>query len=1088
MKTVNIIKMLCTAISLLLVHVMTLYGADVKNSSVWQRPESDYVIIAGEVELPFDGFWTVESVDPSTGVLSVRMKPTKKAEHFLMGPRMRDVVWEKQRKNRIYQGRGIVSDLIYTCYQYAGKHDNKGPASIDDLNQEKRYSYLKKRISKSPWSEGSGKDIEGPFVFLVPNVEFKFVQRGSQVPRKDRQIIAVELRPYVDDGKHWVGYTDRSCTREEIDPEFVKKHELEIRPVLTKETDIVEKPPAEIMYRLLAVREAERKDAFSIKLANRLTNKRISINWSPAKAIIGSRELEKELNAFRQETWYTYPMGSDSPLLSAWFTKDLSRPGRQRSTEAEWRRRRAEVNRRRRRGARTSVSGVLGGRAAVRETLQMQVLNESGAMPTGVTVPINTITGVTVKSHLYREMLKGEKGGSLAIADVVPHDRFFVYVAKPVALLSFLDEGSDFMSQLGGLVTSRRIDYHLKKRYLTRLGLNEQWLGLLLKSGAVKEMALTAPDMFFIDGTDITAILRVGNRQEINALLKMAGVLELSEKKITEKKTAGGDSVFWIMRDDFIIVSMSKSELEKVISLHDAKGKGSLGKSAEFCYMLTQLAPVKETRAYVFFSDPFIRRLVGPEVKIAQLRRMTARAEMEFITSRALLAKLDGMSKVSTLEDLVQKGYVSDRFLKKDYSINSDLVVRSVKYGTLAGMKTVLNTPIVHVTKSEAEAYRSYVNNYSRFWRQFFDPIAIRFDDTDDGGLEVTTFILPLIDSSIYRSMKQFIASREDGTNLQVPQFSPDPVVTLSLNLTDQAWTNITKSLSKMFMQFAPASSAMIDDFGPGIHFAVHDADPVIALGSGDIMGAFGANVMTRGRNSEMMFIPIALSVLTRPCTLAIETRNPQRTIRYLRQTAASTQKGGRGFFDMKLSFYEITGRDAWVCTFELLGMLKLRYGLEVKDGFLIIRNIPWSDSGNVVRVARDSLNGARLEVVPAGCIKQLKSLYAAGAEYERAAAMRNAGYLYPLLASGYTTIDNAPAAHYKLIGCTPIHPPGGKWLWKDYNVASSIYGSVHQPEQPDPIITEQEDPGLMKDVERLSLEMQFENTGLRTRIRWKTR
>ena len=1082
MKTVNNIKMLCTAISLLIVHVMTLYGADVKNSYVWHKPESDYVIIAGEAELPFDGFWTVESVDPSAGVLSVRMKPTKNAENFLMGPRIRDVVWEKQRKNRMNRGRDIVNDLIYACYEYAEKHDNKGPASIDDLGLKKRNSHLKKRMSKSPWSEGAGKGIEGPFVFIVPNVEFKINQRGSHVPHQDREIAAVELRPYVDDGKYWVGYTDRSCAREEINSEFVKKHELEIKPVLTKETDIVEKPPAEIMYRFLAVREAEQKDAFSIKLENRLTNKRISINWSPEKAAAGKRKLEKELNEFRQETWYTYPTGLNSPLLGAWIAKDLNTRTRQMFRGGR------SAERRRRRGARTSVSGVLGGRAAVRETLQMQALNESSSMPAGVTVPINTIKGVTVKAHPYQEMLKGKKGGSLAIATVVPRDHFFAYVAKPDALLSFLNEGSDFISQLGGLVTSRHIEYHLKKRYLMRFGLNEQWLSTLLKSGAVKEMALISPDMFFIDGTDITAVLRVGNRQEINKLLKMADVLELSEKKITEKKTTDGDSVFWIMRDDFIIVSMNKSELEKVISLHDAKGKGSLGKSAEFCYMLTQLAPVKETRAYVFFSDPFIRRLVGPEVKIAQLRRMTARAEMEFITSHALLAKLDGMSKISTLEDLVQKGYISDRFLKKDYSINSDLVVRSAKYGTLVGMNTVLNTPVAHVTKSEAEAYKSYVNNYSKFWRQFFDPIAIRFDDTDDSGLEVTTFILPLIDSSIYRSMKQFVASREDGTNLHVPQFSPDPVVTLSLNLTDQAWTNITKSLLKMFMQFAPASSAMIDDFGPGIHFAVHDADPVIALGSGDIMGAFGANLMTRGRNSEMMFIPMALSVLTRPCTLAIETRNPQRTIRYLRQTAASTQKGGRGFFDMKLSFYEITGRDAWVCSFELLGMLKLRYGLEVKDGFLIIKNIPWSDSGKVVRVADNSLNGARLEVVPAGCIKQLKSLYTAGAEYERAAAMHNAGYLYPLVASGYTTIDNAPAAHYKLTGCTPIHPPGGKWLWKDYNVASSIYGSVHQPEQPDPNITEQEDPGLMKDVERLSLEMQFENTGLRTRIRWKTR
>ena len=797
----------------------------------------------------------------------------------------------------------------------------------------------------------------------------------------------------------------------------------------------------------------------------------MSIDWDPAQAADGGKELEEELNELRKGTWRAYAMSSDSPLLGAW------------SGEGE------NAGSRRRRGERASAFGVLGGRAAVKETLQMHVLNKSATDQPGANVPLNTITGVTVKSHPYEEMLKGAKGGSLAIADLVPHDRFFVYVADPGALLPFLDDGADFMSQLGGSVTGGRIKYYLKKRYLMRLGLDEQWLNALLKSGAVSEMALTAPDMFFIDGTDITIVSRVGNSRAIHAMLRMAGVLDVSAETITESKTVGGDSVFWAMKDDLLLVGTHKSELQKMLSIHAKNGQGSLGRSAEFRYMLTQLAPTDKTRAYVFFSDPFIRRLVGPEVKIAQLRRMIARAEMELITGGALRAKLDGMSKISTLEGLVLNGYLPDHLLKEEYSIDSDLVVRSAKYGTLAGMKTVLDTPVTQVTGSEAKAYKTYVDNYSRFWRQFFDPIAIRLDDTDEDGLELTTFILPLVDSSIYSSLKQFVAAREDGAKLRVPRFSPDPVATLSLNLKEQAWSHIAGGLSEMFMKFARANPAMIDDFGPGIHFAIHDADPVIALGSGDIFGAFGANTRVLGRSKEMLLVPVALSVLTRPCTLAIETRNPQRTLRYLRQTAAAGHNGGRGWDrEVKLSFYQITGKDAWVCNFDLLGILKLRYGLEVKDGFLMITNVPWLDSGKVVRVEDDSLNGARLEVVPAGCVKQLKGLYAAAAEHERAAAMRNAGYLYPLLASGYATIDNAPAAHNRLIGCTPIHPPGGTWLWKNYHVASSVYGSVHQQEQPDPLETAQESAGLMKDVERLSLEMQFEHTGLRTRIRWRTR
>ena len=41
------------------------------------------------------------------------------------------------------------------------------------------------------------------------------------------------------------------------------------------------------------------------------------------------------------------------------------------------------------------------------------------------------------------------------------------------------------------------------------------------------------------------------------------------------------------------------------------------------------------------------------------------------------------------------------------------------------------------VTAAEAQAYGSYVENYTRFWRRFFDPIAVRLDDTPDGALEI---------------------------------------------------------------------------------------------------------------------------------------------------------------------------------------------------------------------------------------------------------------------------------------------------------------------------------------------------------------
>src|SRR6266536_2644266 len=91
-------------------------------------------------------------------------------------------------------------------------------------------------------------------------------------------------------------------------------------------------------------------------------------------------------------------------------------------------------------------------------------------------------------------------------------------------------------------------------------------------------------------------------------------------------------------RGDLLLVSTSRAELQAIAAV----GGASLGRSAEFRYMLTQLPLKKDTRALIYFSDPFIRRMVGPAVKIGQLRRMRARAEMEMITAGALLYTLDG--------------------------------------------------------------------------------------------------------------------------------------------------------------------------------------------------------------------------------------------------------------------------------------------------------------------------------------------------------------------------------------------------------------------------------------------------------------
>ena len=114
----------------------------------------------------------------------------------------------------------------------------------------------------------------------------------------------------------------------------------------------------------------------------------------------------------------------------------------------------------------------------------------------------------------------------------------------------------------------------------------------------------------------------------------------------------------------------------------------------------------------------------------------------------------------------------------------------------------------------------------------------------------------------------------------------------------------------------------------------------------------------------------------------------------------------------LRSEIYQIEDRDSWVCLFDIMGAVKLRYGLEVQDGFLMIRNIPWSSKDKVERIGNAALNGMGLKVYPAACKLQLPGLHSTAAEKSRASALQGMGHLYPLLSSGYATMDNAADLH----------------------------------------------------------------------------
>jgi hypothetical protein len=189
----------------------------------------------------------------------------------------------------------------------------------------------------------------------------------------------------------------------------------------------------------------------------------------------------------------------------------------------------------------------------------------------------------------------------------------------------------------------------------------------------------------------------------------------------------------------------------------------------------------------------------------------------------------------------------------------------------------------------------------------------------------------------------------------------------------------------------------------------------------------------------------------------------------------------------MAVAFYQVDGRNEWVYTVGVMGLIHLRFGIEISGRHLIIRNIPWSGSRTLAESDASPLCAARLAAAPGACIRQIPALHAAAMEKERQAAMQGAARLFPIAYALDLTADQALATHTTLYGFAPAHPAGGGWVGDARGISSSVFGSVNRQRQP-AYVPKSAPTGLLREVERLNVSMQFEEGGLRSVLEWKTK
>jgi hypothetical protein len=301
----------------------------------------------------------------------------------------------------------------------------------------------------------------------------------------------------------------------------------------------------------------------------------------------------------------------------------------------------------------------------------------------------------------------------------------------------------------------------------------------------------------------------------------------------------------------------------------------------------------------------------------------------------------------------------------------------------------------------------------------------------------------------------------------------------LSMNVNDDLRVSLSQGLADMLVEYTSVDPEIFDSIGSGIHLAVQDSTPIVALGGGDIWGAVSKEMLNlEGFDS---FLPFIASIATQPSTIMIELADPDTVRQFLSEAVVRrAEVGGSG------ELHRVQGREAWIYTLDIMDVVQIHLRLEIQGEYFLISNLPWTTAVSVGPATTTRLNGAQLALDLSRIDKQLPALHTKIFTDYRAAAVDGMGYIYPLIAAGVADgVSPALRRHREIFGFSPVHPSRGDWLWRDSYLESTEFGTAQQPVQP-AFTAGERDFGLFPELDRIEVNMQLEDSGLRAIVTWR--
>jgi hypothetical protein len=239
-------------------------------------------------------------------------------------------------------------------------------------------------------------------------------------------------------------------------------------------------------------------------------------------------------------------------------------------------------------------------------------------------------------------------------------------------------------------------------------------------------------------------------------------------------------STFIVRHDDYVVYSNSHRAVRRVIDT--ATGfTPSLHAALDFRYVTTILPPLTaDNGGYVFASEAFIKRLVGPAAKISEKRRLECFNNLVMLNNASLFYRLEYGRSPQSLNELTQKRFIDPGRIVCPhggaYAVDaaSDTCTCSA-HNRLRYLTPNVELQVLKVSDTEAGEYDRYKKRYAAFWQKAFDPIAVRVTASDRVKLEAC--VLPFANGSLYTLLRNVLDKNPQP--LETAEIAPSAIASV---------------------------------------------------------------------------------------------------------------------------------------------------------------------------------------------------------------------------------------------------------------------------------------------------------------------